>query len=88
MKKIILLLILIPQLSFSQEFEIGPMFNYERTSFNIPDDSFIVVGEYGGEGSRTTGYENNFSFGVFSQFFLEERIAIAGELFYTSLFYI
>jgi hypothetical protein len=83
MKKITLLLLLISQLSFSQEFEIGPMFNYERTSFNITDDSFIVVGEFGGEGSRTTGYESNFSFGIFSQFFLEERIAIAGELFYT-----
>ncbi|MBP0905860.1 hypothetical protein ACFSKN_15075 [Mariniflexile gromovii] len=84
MKKITLLLMfLICGLSFAQEFEIGPMFNYERTSFNIPDDSFIIVGEYGGEGSRTTGYESNFSFGVFGQFFLEERIAIAGELFYT-----
>lgn len=84
MKKIILLVILfLCELTYSQEFEIGPMFNYERTSFNIPDDSFIIVGEYGGEGSRTTGYESNFSIGIFSQFFLEERIAVAGELFYT-----
>lgn len=59
------------------------MFNYESTSFNIPDDSYIIIGEYGGEGSRTTGYEGNFSVGVFSQIFLEERVAIAGELFYT-----
>ena len=84
MKKIVLIVIsVLCELSYSQEFEIGPMFNYERTSFNIPDDSFIIVGEFGGEGSRTTGYESNFSFGIFSQLFLEERIAIAGELFYT-----
>lgn len=84
MKKITLLIILIiNQIGFSQEFEIGPMFNYESTTFNIPDSSFIIIGEFGGEGSRTTGFESNFSFGVYSQIFLKERIAIAGELFYT-----
>lgn len=84
MKKFVFIILLFfCGLSYSQEFEIGPMFNYERTSFNIPDDSFIIIGDFGGEGSRTTGYESNFSFGIFSQLFLEERIAIAGELFFS-----
>src|SRR5690606_19850261 len=82
-KLILFLFLLIAPFVSSQEFEIGPMFNLERTSFNVPDDSFIIIGEYGGEGSRTTGYENNFSFGIFGQLFLEERIAVAGELFYS-----
>ncbi len=82
-KAIIMILLLLGTVSYSQEFEIGPMLNFERTSFNIPDASFIMIGDYGGEGSRTTGYENNFSFGIFGQFFMEERVAVAGELFYT-----
>ena len=71
--------------SYSQEFEIGPMFNLEHTSFNIPDDSFIVIGGpgAGSEGSRTTGFENNFSGGIYGSYFFSEQLALSAELFYT-----
>tara|TARA_B100002051_G_C16435158_1_gene486180 strand:+ start:59 stop:670 length:612 start_codon:yes stop_codon:yes gene_type:complete len=71
--------------SYSQEFEIGPMFNLEHTSFNIPDDSFIVIGGpgTGGKGSRTTGFENNFSGGIYGSYFFSEQLALSAELFYT-----
>lgn len=69
---------------YSQELEFGPLLNYERTSFNIPDDSFIVIGGPGGggPGSRTTGFETNFAFGGFATYYFDERIAVSGELFY------
>lgn len=71
--------------SYAQEFEIGPMLNLERTSFNIPDDSFIVIGGpgSGSKGSRTTGYENNFSAGIYGSYYFSERFAFSAELFYT-----
>lgn len=82
--KIIILsaLFLVFGFSYSQDFEIGPMFNYEATTLVIPDNSYFIVGEMGGQGTKSTGFESNFSFGVFAQYFLEERIAIAAELFY------
>ncbi len=75
-------LLLVYCFSHSQEFEIGPMFNYEATTLVIPDNSYFIVGEMGGQGTKSTGFETNFSIGVFAQYFLEERIAIAAELFY------
>lgn len=71
--------------SYSQEYEIGPMFNLERTSFNIPDNSFIVIGGpgTGSKGSRTTGYENNISGGIYGSYFFSEQLAFSAELFYT-----
>lgn len=76
--------LLITSYGISQEFEIGPMINYEPSSFNIPDSSFIVIGGPGGasEGSRTTGFEKHITFGGYAAYFFEDNVGVAAELFY------
>ncbi|WP_034258591.1 outer membrane beta-barrel protein [Altibacter lentus] len=71
--------------AMAQQLEVGPMVNYDRTSFNIPDSSFIVIGGPGGgsEGSRTTGFETNYSVGAYGTYYFHEHFGIAGELYYT-----
>ncbi|MAP53493.1 hypothetical protein [Altibacter sp.] len=71
--------------SVGQQFEVGPMVNYDRTSFNVPDSSFIVIGGPGGgsEGSRTTGFETNFSLGAYGTYYFHEHFGLAAEIYYT-----
>lgn len=67
---------------FSQDWEFGPLLNYESTTFTFPDDNTIIVGGNGGRGIDNLGRESNFSFGVYAT-----RNPIGNGFYGAELFY-
>lgn len=67
---------------FAQDWEFGPLLNYESTTFTFPDDNTILVGGNGGRGIDNLGRESNFSFGVYATKNPIGRAFYGVELFY------
>ncbi len=82
LKFIIIFFLFISTSIFSQDWEIGSILAYERTTFNFPDDNTIIIGGPGGRASDDLGRESNFSFGAYAVKYPTELAFYGAELFY------
>jgi len=81
----LILLCAFSSIALGQEYVYGPSFSLDRTSFNIPDTSILIIGGPGGGGvgSENLGRESNFSAGGYFFGFPSDRAFYGGELIYS-----
>ncbi|MDR5591221.1 hypothetical protein [Christiangramia sp. SM2212] len=65
------------------DFEIGPMVNFEYTSLIVSSGQKSINNQGRIEEDwNATGYESNFSAGLYTMFFIQERVGVGAELYY------
>ncbi len=87
---IVLLFLFLSTQTFAQRrgghFEIGPMFNLEYSTIYVNTGELVITntGEVKEEW-KDSGYDTNFSGGVYGMYYFESRIALGAELYYDKI---
>ncbi len=71
----------------AQSLELGPLINYEKTSFSVPTGNILIGGPGGAsKETRNTGFETNIALGAYFMIYpdgvFSDRFGYGAELFY------
>lgn len=89
-KLVVTLFLFLSIQSFAQRrgshFEIGPMFNLEYSTIYVNTGELVITNSGNvQEEWKDSGYETNFSGGVYGMYYFDSRIALGAELYYDKI---